>query len=347
MSALGEVLETARRAQGLTQAELADRAGVTQAALSRYENGLREPEAEALGGLAAALGVTVDFLQHAGRARGGMALDAHMRRRQTAPPSVWRQLEARLNVYRWHVSHLFEEVSLRAEQHVPTLDLLDVTPEEAARFVRAQWRMPSGPVRQLVQWLEAAGCVLIAEDFGTSRVDGLSQWVGDHPVILFNSAAPPDRARLTLAHELGHLVLHSAATSADDVEGQANAFAGEFLMPGEVIKPSLRNLKSGRLLDLKVEYGVSMQAIVERAYHLGLLTPTQRTSMYKMFSARGWRAREPASYDIAAERPVLATTIGEGMLQRGLTPSDVARIAGFADAASNTVFRPRGLRAVQ
>lgn len=289
MTALGEVLETARRARGLTQADLADRAGLTQAALSRYENDLREPEIDALQRVADVLGVTVPFLTQAGRARGGMAMDAHMRRRATAPPGTWRQLEARLNVYRWHASHLFEEVSLRAEQHVPTLDPLEVTPEQAARFVRAQWRMPAGPVRRLAQWLEAAGYLLFGEDFGTGRVDGLSQWVGDHPVILYNDVAPTDRVRLTLAHELGHLVLHAATTSADDVEAEANAFAAEFLIPAEVVRPSLRNLKIGRLLDLKREYGVSMQALVERAYHLDLLSPTQRTSMYKMFSARGWR----------------------------------------------------------
>ncbi|MDQ2710353.1 MAG: ImmA/IrrE family metallo-endopeptidase, partial [Actinomycetota bacterium] len=293
-----------RTAQGQTQAELAAEVGITQAALSRYENDLREPEPEVLVRLADTLGVTPAFLTQAGRARGGMAMDAHMRRRATAPPGTWRQLEARLNMYRWHASHLFEEVSLRAEQHVPTLDLFDVTPEQAARFVRSQWRMPVGPVRGLAQWLEAAGCVLIGEDFATSRVDGLSQWVGDHPVILFNSGASPDRLRLTLAHELGHLVLHADALSVDDVEAQANAFAAELLMPAEVIRPALRNLKIGRLLDLKREYGVSMQALVERAYHLQLLSPSQRTNMYKSFSAKGWRTREPGSEDIAPERPL-------------------------------------------
>lgn len=346
MTALGEVLETARRAQGLTQADLAETVGITQAALSRYENDLREPEAEVLQRLADAFGVTVPFLKHAGRARGGMAMDAHMRRRATAPPRTWRRLEARLNVYRWHTSHLFEEVSLRAEQHVPTLDPLDVTPEQAARFVRAQWRLPIGPVRRLAQWLEAAGCLLIGEDFGTSRVDGLSQWVGDHPVILYNDAAPADRVRLTLAHELGHLVLHAVATSVDDVEAQANAFAAEFLIPAEAVRPSLRNLKIGRLLDLKREYGVSMQALVERAYHLDLLSPSQRTSMYKMFSAKGWRTREPGSEDIAAECPVLAQTIGQGLSARGLSPQDVASIAGFSEPGRNSLFRSSGLRAI-
>lgn len=121
---------------------------------------------------------------------------------------------------------------------------------------------------------------------------------GDHPVILVNSAMPPDRMRLTLALELGHLGLHAATVGADDVEGQANTFAGEFMMPTEVIKPWLRNAKAPRLLDLKVEYGVSLQALVERAFHLDLLTVTQRTSMYKMISARGWRTKEPRSWDI-------------------------------------------------
>lgn len=346
MTELGEVIETARRAQGLTQAELSNLAGITQAALSRYENNLRDPEPEALERLAGTLGVTVLFLTGAGRARGGMAVDAHMRRRATASPGTWRQLEARLNMYRWHARYLFEEVSLRAEQHVPTFDVLDVSPEQAARFVRAQWRMPAGPVRSLTQWFEAAGCLLIAEDFGTSRVDGLSQWVGDHPVILFNSSAPRDRLRLTLAHELGHLVLHTDALAVDDVEGQANMFAAEFLMPTEVIRPSLRNLKIGRLLDLKREYGVSMQALVEWAYHLQVLSPTQRTNMYKMFSAKGWRGREPGSEDIAPEETRLAAAIGQELTKRGLTADEVAHIAGFAEPKRNTLFRAGGLRAV-
>ena len=345
MTNLGEALETARRAQGHTQAELAERAGVTQAALSRYENDMREPESEVLGRLAEALGVTVSFLRYSGRARGGMAVDAHMRRRQTAPPSVWRRLEARLNMYRMHSSHLFEEVSLRSEQRIPTFDPFDTDANTAARIVRMQWRMPVGPVRQLMRWIEAAGCLLIGEDFGTSRVDGLSQWVDDHPVILYNTQAPTDRLRLTLAHELGHLALHSSDVT-DDVEADANAFAAEFLMPAEYVRPALRNLKTGRLLDLKAEYGVSMQALVERAYHLQLLTPTQRTSMYKMFSARGWRTQEPGSDYMPPERPELAAAIGRDFTERGLTPDDIATMSGFHSADRNTIFRPAGLRSV-
>lgn len=337
MNNLGEVLVTARRACGFTQEELATAAGVTQAALSRYENDLREPEPDVLARLAGALGVTETFLVQAGRVHGGMAIDAHMRRRLTAKPTVWRQLEARLNMYRMHARLLFEEVSVRAEQRVPTLDPVDMPPSDAARLVRMQWRMPIGPVRSLTRWLEAAGCLVVEEDFGTSRVDGLSQWIDDHPVILINRRSPTDRKRLTLAHELGHLCLHSVDVS-DDVEAEANEFAAEFLMPIEVIRPQLRNLKIGRLHDLKREWGVSMQALVERAYHASLMTAGERTNMHKAFSAKGWKTSEPLSDELAPEHPSLAENIGRALAGKGLGASDIAQLAGFARSEDNVLF---------
>jgi Zn-dependent peptidase ImmA (M78 family)/DNA-binding XRE family transcriptional regulator len=347
MTNLGEVLTTARRARGLTQHQLATIAGVEQATLSRYENGMREPDEEKIRALAEALGLTPRFFEHAGRARGAMAVDAHMRRRQTAKPTVWKQLEAKLNLYRMHSSMMFEEISIRAEHHIPTFDPLDTRPADAARLVRMQWRMPIGPVRSLTQWLESAGCLVIEQDFGTARVDGLSQWVDGQAVIFINSDVPTDRKRLTLAHELGHLVLHSEEV-VENVEEQANQFAAEFLMPIEVIRPHLRNLRVDRLIGLKREWGVSMAALVERAFHEGLLKKEQRTSFYKMFSAKGWRTREPISEELPPEHPTLPTAIPESLVQRGLSVEEIAALAGFASADENDLFpyRPRGLHAV-
>lgn len=339
MNDLGDVLETARRAQGLRQAEVAEAVGITAVALSRYENGLRTPGPDTLPLLAAALGVTVDLLEHAGRSRSGMAMDAHMRRRATAPTTVWKQLEASLNMCRWHVGRLFESISMHTEANVPRLDVEDYDPATAARIVRMQWHMPAGPVRQLTPWLEAAGCVVVSKDFGNRRVDGLSQWAGAVPVMMINEAMPTDRRRLTMAHELGHLVMHNTAMGDDeDVEGQANAFAAEFLMPADFIRPSIRNLKVGQLPGLKAQYGVSMAAIVERAYRFGYLTPTQRTSMYKMFGARGWRTSEPGSDALPPERPRLLAKVAEDLLASGHTPEDVAAIAGYAGPEKNDLL---------
>jgi Zn-dependent peptidase ImmA (M78 family)/transcriptional regulator with XRE-family HTH domain len=347
MSSLGEAITTARRALGFTQEELAEAAGVTQAALSRYENDLREPESEALTRLADALGVTVPFLRSASSVRGAMAVDAHMRKRATAKATTWRQLEARLNMHRMHVRHLMEEVSLRAQQRIPTFDPIDTDAADAARMVRMQWRMPIGPVRSLVRWVEAAGCIVLAEDFGTTRVDGLSQWVDDYPVMMINVAAPVDRVRLTVAHELGHLCLHSFEPTLA-MEEEATRFAAEFLMPEEVIRPQLRNLTLGRLHDLKREWGTSMQAIIERAYDLQVITSAKRTNLYKSLSNRGWRTREPLSDELPPEAPALAQSISEAMADKGLSREEIAEMAGFSDADRNTLFvvSTRRLRAV-
>lgn len=341
MSNIGEVLTTARRASGKTQEDLADAVGITQAALSRYENGLREPDEATLEALARELGVTTRFVQHAGRVRGAMAVDAHMRRRGTAQATIWKRLEARLNMYRMHTSLLAEEVRIRSEQRLPTFDPIDTRPEDAARLVRMQWGMPVGPVRNLVAWIEAAGCLVIEEDFGTTRVDGMSQWVNDVPLIYINSAAPTDRKRLTLAHELGHLALHSNEVP-EDVEDQANAFAAELLMPIEVIRPQLRGLRVNALFDLKREWGVSMGALVERAFRAGLMTASQRTTMWKQFSTRGWRTREPLSDELVPEHPHLAAQIAAALAERGLSPAEVASISGFASPEDNRLLPTAG-----
>ncbi|PHO42186.1 XRE family transcriptional regulator, partial [Mycobacterium tuberculosis variant bovis] len=208
MNGLGDVLAVARKARGLTQIELAELVGLTQPAINRYESGDRDPDQHIVAKLAEILGVTDDLLIHGNRFRGALAVDAHMRRHKTTKASAWRQLEARLNLLRVHASFLFEEVAINSEQHVPAFDPEFTAAEDAARLVRAQWRMPMGPVVNLTRWMEAAGCLVFEEDFATQRIDGLSQWVDDYPVMLINANAAPDRKRLTLAHELGHLVLH-------------------------------------------------------------------------------------------------------------------------------------------
>jgi Zn-dependent peptidase ImmA (M78 family) len=52
---------------------------------------------------------------------------------------------------------------------------------------------------------------------------------------------PGDRERLTLAHEVGHVVMHHLPTE-EDPEDEANLFAATFLMPADDIHGDLGNL---------------------------------------------------------------------------------------------------------
>jgi Zn-dependent peptidase ImmA (M78 family) len=293
--------------------------------------------------IATELGLTADFLRHASKVRGAVAVDAHMRRRKTAKPSDWRRLEAQLNVYRLHARRIFEDIAVRTEQRLPAFDPMETDPSSAARLLRMQWRMPTGPVRALIQWLEAAGCLVIEEDFRTRGVDGLSQWIDECPVILLNINMPSDRKRLTLAHELGHLCLHSHDVT-ESIEDEANKFAAEFLMPWEVIRPQLRNLTVAKLIDLKREWGVSMQALIERAYLGKTINASQRINFYKSLSARGWRTSEPISEELALEAPALSQSIANALVDNGLTVPEIADLVGVSRDDKINPFLPRKAR---
>jgi len=332
----GDILRMTRRAAGKTQEDLVEElhGRITQAALSRYESSLREPESdEILDALARALGVTARYLRAGETTFPMISATAHMRRQKTVTPAVWKDLEAQLNVHRVHWTLLVEGIDIAPQQQIPTFeDPSDTAPEDAAVFVREKWRMPLGPVENMIGWLEAAGAVVVVEDYGTDRVDGMSQWVGPWPVISLNSRASADRRRLTAAHELAHLVLHNATPSLE-AEDEANRFAAEFLMPTVEARPLLKTggLSLGRLADLKLHWGVSMQAIFERAYRLGLASSDDRRRFYQNLNARGWRKVEPYSEHVPDEQPRFAQSLVQALLDRGLTQKDVAEMAGLAD----------------
>lgn len=66
----GSFLAETRRAQGLTQSELAERLHVTDKAVSRWERGLGFPDINTLEPLADALGLSLSQLMHADRKDG-------------------------------------------------------------------------------------------------------------------------------------------------------------------------------------------------------------------------------------------------------------------------------------
>jgi len=62
METIGQRIKHLREKKELTQKQLADLVGITEASLSRYENDLREPKAEIVSRIAKALNTTTDFL---------------------------------------------------------------------------------------------------------------------------------------------------------------------------------------------------------------------------------------------------------------------------------------------
>ncbi|WP_316173359.1 MULTISPECIES: ImmA/IrrE family metallo-endopeptidase [unclassified Bradyrhizobium] len=92
------------------------------------------------------------------------------------------------------------------------------------------------------------------------ELSGMAFMRDGKPVIGVNSSHHPNRQRFTIAHELGHIVLHRAKLEAtvlidkgrnfiprdsisaegiDHLEMQANAFASELLMPDRLVRQLL------------------------------------------------------------------------------------------------------------
>lgn len=347
----GNVIAIARAALGITQRALSERLDITQATLSRYENNERSIEQPMLEKLGDLLGVNFTVFQDARRPeRGPLAAEEHMRRRKSASVGEWRKCEARLNLSRLEVGALSRRLELSPSLALPYLDLDEIgSPERAAQLLRAQWAMPIGPVRQLYRWVEAAGVFAIERDLSTARVDGLSQVIDGVAVMLINERFPTDRKRMTIAHELGHIILHSGRYLPDDPEEEANRFAAEFLMPEAAIAPFLDNLDLPALKALKLEWGTSMQACLERAFSLGKMSGEQRTKFYKTLNRRGWKVLEPDSERLPRETPELLSSIEAELLGAGFNQDDFPRFTGVDLSHPDSLFAatPAGLHAVK
>lgn len=114
---------------------------------------------------------------------------------------------------------------------------------------------------------------------------------GNQRVIGVNSAHPRVRQRFTIAHELGHAVLHDAegvhldrtfmfrnrvsSMAIDAKERDANAFAAELLMPEsevlEAVEADGLDITDDREIARAARrFGVSVQALTFRLANLGL-----------------------------------------------------------------------------
>ncbi len=303
-----EMLVLAREEIGMTQKSLAETLGITQGTLSKLEAGLMGSTPELEQNLAKTLNKPLSFFRYQGPIEAPTFV--LYRKRVSIPANVHRRFWALITLATIRI----RQVLTSAEIDTPGLPYVDPNemaggPAEIARLLRRYWKIPPGPIKNVVQYVENAGVVVWVVDFGTRKIDACSMFVGDTPVIFINGCLSAARQRTTIVHELGHLIMHRNALPDGELEGEAFQFAAEFLTPALEIESSFRPLSMDRLARLKLYWGVSMQALVKRAEAMGAISTSTARYYWAKMSREGMKEREPYDDKLKPEQPTLLPEI--------------------------------------
>jgi Zn-dependent peptidase ImmA (M78 family)/transcriptional regulator with XRE-family HTH domain len=308
----GSMLRIARQRKGFQQTDAASRLGIDQSLLSRIENGFAEPREEVILRAESAYDLPRSFFYLTDPVYGA-PVSVHPMWRRKADVTV-REMDAivaELNIRVMHLRRFLDGAEYSHANDLPRLDIEDYgDAEHIAGLVRAHWKVPRGPIKDLTLLAERAGVLVSLSRLTGASVSGVTfAPPGLPPLVVLNSEQPADRRRFTLAHELGHLVMHRFPTPT--MEEEANAFASALLMPAADIRPYFvgRKVDLALLASLKPEWKVAMQSLLMRASSLNLVTRNQSQYLWKQISARRLRLREPPELDFEPERPTVIDTM--------------------------------------
>jgi transcriptional regulator with XRE-family HTH domain len=319
----------------MTLDELASATGglVTKQAISKYERGLMLPSPRILSSLARALGVrvaellaapqvTVEFLgfrklsrlamreQHRVRGVVSRMLEHRVRLQQASGQADGRECEIPVSRYRASSLQKCEAI---------------------AGALRDSWSLGVDPISCVTDVLEEHHIHVLEMD--TERaLDGVAAVARDDSgavraaAVVSRRGLPGDRQRLSLAHELGHLVMQDSPRV--DGEKAAFRFGAAFLAPEDLVRRDVgaprRRVSLGELILLKRRYGMSIQSLVYRLRDLGIISEGGATALWKQINARGWKKEEPEP--LARERPQWARRAALRAIAEGSLTVDEAEI---------------------
>ena len=306
----GDRIKQAREISGLTQAQLAKKIKKSQSTIAHLERDskqlLLEPSDEIVHAIALATGFPIGFFYQESGPEFPLGSLLYRSR---------HSILKRDDKYRFHqLGRLIYEIAAKMAQQVTPIEVripkvVNENPATAAKLTRAKMGLsPDTPIRNLLNQIEKNGVFVFAIPFEIDEQDGYSGWSdGDshRPVIVVTGGKPGDRQRYTLAHELGHLVMHHTfPTGLAGVEAQADQFAAEFLLPKDAMRREIvPPVTLTSLAELKPRWGVSIAALAMRAKELGIITDRQARYLFVKLASEEWDKEEPENLRIDSEKP--------------------------------------------
>ena len=156
----------------------------------------------------------------------------------------------------------------------------------AAKRFSMDLNIGSDAIVSSIELLESNG-IKIIEIEHDEKFSGTCNKAGDVPVIIINKNMSAERKRITIFHELGHLLLHFA--EGVNEEQLSTIFANEILIPSDkfrnLIGESRHDISLVELQAIQKEYGISVDALMAKAAQLNIITPRRYSSFHKKKNA--------------------------------------------------------------
>ena len=310
----------------MTRSELAHAANVSVSALAGYEQGRTVPAAATQERLAEALGIQTYFFSL--EELDEICPEAVSFRKASKTSKKHQRAargDARMAV---EIFHLLEKNFKLPSPQVPSLS--GFTPADAAELVREEWHLGDRPITDMMSLLESKGVRILSLDHRYTDVDAFCFTQDMTPYIFVSTAKSGERQRFDLAHELGHLVMHSdddENTGSKEREKEAQDFASAFLMPASrLYTQNMRNAHIQRIIEAKAYWRVSAMAMAYRLHDLELLGDWQYRTTAVELTKRGYRTGEPGG--ITPEHSQLLHKVFHA-LDKHMTIRDAANALGI------------------
>ncbi len=315
----GQRLKSARIYRNMNMTELADKVGVKKQAISQFENGLSNPKPETEFSLITTLRFPRAFFYQ--KDNYLEINNTFFRALSTTNALDKKTQEIKTKLVVQIYNFLCEYLDL------PTLNLPKISHNEEdietiALSLRAHWNIGELPVRNMVNLIENHGIIVSAFDVNSDKIDAFTQVhnISTFPqycVVVGNNKKSAVRRNFDIAHELGHIILHSNIENLEELsneqlkelENEANLFASAFLMPRNAFYNDLTNANDLlSYISLKKKWHVSIAAMLIRAKSLGRISMKEYQSLMKSISYRKWRIHEPLDDDLKIPVPTLFST---------------------------------------
>lgn len=304
-----KMVTLARQTRGLSQKDLSEIIGISPSMLSNIENAIGHIplKMSLVNNLVNSLDFNIKFFEKEGKAC--LPSSGYFRRHKSVSKKDMDQAVGQMNIIIFMVDKYLEMID------VPDLNIIDWdvelqgSPLVAAQNLRTLWGVQRGRIQNLSKLIEDNGIFVVECDFKTDKIDGFSiqSESNGRPLIFVNSNYTEDRKRLTVAHELGHIILHLGRYDISqyrDVEEEAFDFASEFLVPLKEFKSQLgcEKLTIAKLGHLKQYWRTSMKSFVFKSQKYNLITNNQARYLYQKLAP--YRKKEPIELQ-QQERPSL------------------------------------------